>query len=62
MSDAEVAIIGGGPVGLGLAIDLALRGVSVRVLERSEGLHNIQTIDHLSKHHMMIVQPISRVE
>jgi 2-polyprenyl-6-methoxyphenol hydroxylase-like FAD-dependent oxidoreductase len=32
--EAEVAIIGGGPVGLTLAIDLAQRGVSVAVAER----------------------------
>lgn len=32
--EAEVAICGGGPVGLGLAIELGQRGVAVTVLER----------------------------
>ena len=32
--DADVVVVGAGPVGLGLAIDLAKRGVSVHVVER----------------------------
>ena len=32
--DAEVIIVGGGPVGMGLAIELGQRGVSVIVVER----------------------------
>ena len=35
MQDAEVLVVGAGPVGLVLAIDLAQRGVGVRVVERS---------------------------
>jgi 2-polyprenyl-6-methoxyphenol hydroxylase-like FAD-dependent oxidoreductase len=31
--DAEVIVIGGGPVGMGLAIDLGQRGISVAVIE-----------------------------
>ena len=34
MSDYEVIVAGGGPVGLGLAIELGQRGVSVLVVER----------------------------
>ncbi len=34
MEPVEVAIVGGGPVGMGLALDLALRGVRSVVLER----------------------------
>ena len=32
----EVAIVGGGPVGMGLALDLGLRGVRCAVVERHE--------------------------
>ncbi len=49
MTDTEVAIIGGGPVGLGLAIDLALRGVTTRVLERSTELHTIPKGQNLTQ-------------
>jgi 4-hydroxyisophthalate hydroxylase len=34
MQQAEVAIIGGGPVGVGLAIELGLRGVACALVER----------------------------
>ena len=34
--DAEVLVIGGGPVGMGLAIELGQRGISVAVIERNE--------------------------
>ena len=33
MSEAEVLIVGAGPVGLTLAIDLAWRGIDVTVVE-----------------------------
>ena len=33
-SDAPVVIVGGGPVGIGLAIDLGLRGIRSIVVER----------------------------
>lgn len=36
MSDAQVLVVGAGPVGLILAIDLARRGVCVRLIERNE--------------------------
>jgi 2-polyprenyl-6-methoxyphenol hydroxylase-like FAD-dependent oxidoreductase len=39
--DVPVLIVGGGPVGLALAIDLGWRGISVRVVEQDDG-----TIDH----------------
>jgi 4-hydroxyisophthalate hydroxylase len=32
--DAEVAIVGGGPVGMGLAIELGQRGIRTIVVER----------------------------
>lgn len=47
--DAEVLIAGGGPVGLGLAIDLAQRGVSVHVLERATDLHRIPKGQNLTQ-------------
>ena len=39
--DVDVAIAGAGPVGLGLALDLALQGKSVVLLEKTQGLHHI---------------------
>ena len=45
--DADVAIVGGGPVGLGLAIDLAQRGVTSYVIERSIELHGIPARSHM---------------
>lgn len=38
---SQVIIVGGGPVGMGLAIDLAQRGVPCTLLERRVGMHNI---------------------
>lgn len=49
MADADVAIVGGGPVGLGLAIDLALRGVRSTVLERGTTLHRIPKGQNLTQ-------------
>ena len=46
---SEVIITGGGPVGLGLAIDLALKGVTSTVLERSESLHRIPKGQNLTQ-------------
>ena len=37
----EVLIIGGGPVGVALAVDLGLRGISCAVVERRTALQNI---------------------
>ena len=38
---ADVVIIGGGPVGIGLAIDLAINGVSSIVVERHDSIQRI---------------------
>jgi 2-polyprenyl-6-methoxyphenol hydroxylase-like FAD-dependent oxidoreductase len=40
-ADVPVLIIGGGPVGLALAVDLGWRGIAARVVEQEDG-----TIDH----------------
>ena len=48
-SDCDVIIVGGGPVGLGLALDLTLGGASVRVLERSTSLHAIPKGQNLTQ-------------
>lgn len=45
----DVIIIGGGPVGLGLSIDLALKGVKSLVLERSTELHSIPKGQNLTQ-------------
>ena len=47
--DTDVAIVGGGPVGLGLAIDLALGGIKSRVMERTTKLHNIPKGQNLTQ-------------
>ncbi|MDJ0827666.1 MAG: FAD-dependent monooxygenase [Rhodobacter sp.] len=49
MPEVDVAIAGGGPVGLGLAIELGLRGVRVCVLERSTTLHRIPKGQNLTQ-------------
>ncbi|MEP0941459.1 MAG: FAD-dependent oxidoreductase [Rhizobiaceae bacterium] len=49
MAELDVAIVGGGPVGLGLAIDLAQRGIRVQVLERSNQLHQIPKGQNLTQ-------------
>ena len=38
---ADVVIIGGGPVGIGLAIDLAINGVSSTIIERHDRIQRI---------------------
>ena len=47
--EKDVVIVGGGPVGLGLALDLALKGVSSLVLERSTNLHSIPKGQNLTQ-------------
>ena len=44
----QVIIIGGGPVGVGLAVNLGLRGISVALVERRFGLSNIPKGQNLS--------------
>ncbi len=41
MKRFQVIIVGGGPVGVGLAVDLGLRGISCALVERRTGLQNI---------------------
>ena len=45
----QVIIVGGGPVGVGLAIDLAQRGVSSVLIERREGMHNVPRGQNLTQ-------------
>ena len=45
----QVIIVGGGPVGVGLAIDLAQRGVSSILIERREGMHNVPRGQNLTQ-------------
>ncbi len=49
MQAVDVAIVGGGPVGLGLAIDLGQRGVNVALFERSSKLHRIPKGQNLTQ-------------
>jgi 4-hydroxyisophthalate hydroxylase len=44
----QVVIVGGGPVGVGLAVDLGLRGISCALIERRSGLQNIPKGQNLS--------------
>jgi 2-polyprenyl-6-methoxyphenol hydroxylase-like FAD-dependent oxidoreductase len=45
----NVIIVGGGPVGIGLSIDLAQRGVSSIVVERRPGMHNVPRGQNLTQ-------------
>lgn len=38
---SQVIVAGGGPVGVGFAIDLAQRGIACTLIERRIGMHNI---------------------
>jgi len=49
MAKTQVAIIGGGPVGIGLALDLARQGIDVKVFERSRELHQIPKGQNLTQ-------------
>lgn len=50
--DAEVVIVGGGPVGLGLAADLGRRRVETVVIERDHSLHTIPKGQNLTQRTM----------
>ncbi len=45
----QVVIVGGGPVGVALAVDLGLRGISCAVIERRSGLQNIPKGQNLTQ-------------
>ncbi len=45
----QVAIVGGGPVGVALAVDLGLRGISCKVIERYTQLQNIPKGQNLTQ-------------
>jgi 2-polyprenyl-6-methoxyphenol hydroxylase-like FAD-dependent oxidoreductase len=45
----QVAVVGGGPVGLALAVELGRRGVSTVVVERHRALHRIPKGQNLSR-------------
>jgi 2-polyprenyl-6-methoxyphenol hydroxylase-like FAD-dependent oxidoreductase len=46
---SQVIIVGGGPVGVGLAVDLGLRGISCTLIERRIGLHKIPKGQNLAQ-------------
>ena len=45
----QVIIVGGGPVGVGLAVELGLRGVSCTLVERRTKLQNIPKGQNLTQ-------------
>ncbi|MBM3530982.1 MAG: monooxygenase [Alphaproteobacteria bacterium] len=50
----QVIVVGGGPVGIALAVQLGLRGVSCALLETRTGMHNIpkgQNLTHRTLEH-----------
>jgi 2-polyprenyl-6-methoxyphenol hydroxylase-like FAD-dependent oxidoreductase len=52
MNDPEVLIVGAGPVGLTLAIDLAWRGIAVTVVEtRARAAPPEPKCNHVAAHH-----------
>lgn len=50
--EAEVAVVGGGPVGLGLAIELGQRGIAVALIEQSTILHQVPKGQNLTQRTM----------
>ena len=46
----QVFIVGGGSVGMGLAIELGLRGISCALIERREEAHRIPKGQNLMQH------------
>lgn len=48
-TNSDVLIVGGGPVGLGLALDLGLHGLRVRVLERHQAPQRIPKGQNLTQ-------------
>ena len=46
---SQVIIVGGGPVGVGLAVDLGLRGISCTLVERRIGMHKIPRGQNLAQ-------------
>ena len=48
----QVVVVGGGPVGLGLAIDLGQRGISTALVERERDLHRIPKGQNLTQRTM----------
>ncbi len=51
-NDAPVVIVGGGPVGVGLAIDLGLRGIRSILVERHENPQPIPKGQNLTQRTM----------
>ena len=47
-----MVIVGGGPVGLGLAIDLGLRGITTTVIEKEASLHRVPKGQNLTQRTM----------
>ena len=47
--DTEVLIVGGGPVGLGLAVDLLQRGVDAAVVEQRSKIHSVPKGQNLTQ-------------
>ena len=46
---SQVIVVGGGPVGVGLALDLGLRGMACTLVERRVGMHNIPKGQNLAQ-------------
>lgn len=51
-NETQVVIVGGGPVGLGLAIELGQRGIATTVLEKTRDLHRIPKGQNLTQRTM----------
>ena len=58
----QVAIVGGGPVGVALGVDLATRGISAIVLEKRTGLQNIPKGQNLTQRTLESMQQSRAVE
>lgn len=62
MSDTQVLVVGGGPTGLVLACQLAVRGVGVRVVDRSDRFYGGSRADGIQPRSMELFDDLGVVD
>jgi 2-polyprenyl-6-methoxyphenol hydroxylase-like FAD-dependent oxidoreductase len=62
MSDTQVLVVGGGPTGLVVACQLAMRGVGVRVIDRSDRFYGGSRADGIQPRSMEVFDDLGVVD